>query len=136
VGEERILAALGELRAEVAALRRAVEGRSDRPEIGALLSKIHDAVGERGFTGAELIDFCEVASATALLTAIVAACGTNPRRLGRLFRRIEGQAVGGFVVRRVDDSRAGLVWRVARVSGGKAYAVQMFTLPSSLKITP
>ena len=136
MGEERILAALGELRAEVAALRRVVEGRSDRPEIGALLSKIHDAVGERGFTGAELIDYAEVSNATALLHAIVAACGTNPRRLGRLFRRIEGKEIAGLVVRRVDDSRAGIVWKVARVSGGKAGAVQMFTLASRLNITP
>lgn len=115
MADDEVAELLREVLVELRGIRAALERRSDvdRPEVAALLIAIFEAVGTRAFSGPELIDYAEVSSNARLL----AACGSNARKLGRIFRRIEGEACAGLRVERVGDSRAGIVWRVAGFRG-------------------
>jgi hypothetical protein len=113
------LGALLEHVEELRGIRRLLIEERSRPDARAvaLLRAIADRVGDRVFTGPELTEFCEVSGAGELRGAVVRAVGSlSPRKIGKRFAEIEGEALGGFRIRRVGTDRLGVLWQVARVS--------------------
>ena len=74
-----------------------------------LLSVLALTVQDRAFT------VCEVVAHTAALGGALAEAlppGTNCRTLGKLFRRLEGRAIGGLQLERIGTDRDGVIWRL------------------------
>jgi uncharacterized membrane protein len=105
-------AALGvQLEALRADLGRLGSGRGARDQADRdLVPAIARAIGDRGFTSRELVDHAR--EDRALAAAILSTDTTNARELGKLLARVEGCAVDGFTVAKVDTGRDGLVWQV------------------------
>jgi hypothetical protein len=103
---------LDALIAEVRAVRRLLEARQaprdDRH--AALLQAIAGAAGTAAFTAAELIAHAQVEGA--LRSALMASCGMNARKLGRMLRRLEGAELGGYAIERCGEESAGVIWTV------------------------
>jgi len=93
-----------------------------RPEPGdvrysELVRAMRETVRDKAFTTAELVEYAGLVPA--LREAIVAAVGAlNPRRIGKLLRRIEGHDFDGVNIIRIGADSSGVVWgvRVSRVS--------------------
>ncbi len=117
---QQILDALNDLRAEQQVIRRLlVEGLDTRPIAAVrgtderLLLAVAEFVEETAFSVAEVI--AHAALVGPLREALDAAGATNGRKLGKLFRRLEGGPVAGVRLVRIGVDRDGLVWRVSRV---------------------
>lgn len=100
-------------------LRGLREGALSRPggplEVCAALAETY---GAQLFTAAEAIRHVN-ARPSRLRSAL--ACqlpAMTARSLGRFLFRHEGQPIGRFVVRRVGEESAGVIWKVAMVEGG------------------
>ena len=114
------------LRSISVALNRVAQALEDRDrpagngDAARLLAAIYARAGDRTFVAAELCEHAALPGAEALAAAIIKAVGSlNPRKVGRALRAVEGEPLGGLVVRRIGDDRLGLVWSVQRVSGGE-----------------
>lgn len=108
---DRLEAQVARLSAEIATLR--TRQRADPEAAACLLREIAAAIGERLFTSAELAAHAELPEAAALHAGILTAVGSaSPRRIGKWLSRHEGRNLGGLAVHRIDDERAGLVWKV------------------------
>jgi hypothetical protein len=113
--EELVLEVRG-LRADLAALAGAPRGDGDGAA-AALLAAIYGSVADRIFSAGDLLIHSKLPIGEAIDVAIVASIGiANARRLGKLFARIEGRNLGGYVCRRVSSDGAGIAWSVRRVS--------------------
>jgi hypothetical protein len=100
---------LEDIWAEIQALRQLLEEDRRRPtpapdRSADVVLALASVWGEAVFTARECY-------ANDRLRAACAAC-RSPRQLGKRFRAIEGQAVGGLVLRAVGNSRDGKLWRV------------------------
>jgi hypothetical protein len=112
-----ILREVTALREEVRRLAEAMRAPAElAPNPRAeMVCAIARAVGGREFTSADLLKHAETHEAE-LLAAILAACPeANPRRLGKLLRRLAGQDLEGFRVVCLATEAAGLIWRVEPV---------------------
>lgn len=110
------LHALREIRDELRLLRAGKAGRGRQPQTSAanLLRLIAEFVGDRFFSARELAEHAALPASSELHAAIVGAVGVaNPRRLGKYFRRIEGQELDGLHMKAIGNDRDGLIWRVA-----------------------
>lgn len=85
-------------------------GRSD----AILLLAVAEAVADRAFSAAEVIAHARLVDG-ALRAALEAAGVTNGRKLGKVFRRLEGHEIAGLRLVRLGAERDGIVWRVSRV---------------------
>ncbi|MBB3020664.1 hypothetical protein FHR70_003750 [Microvirga lupini] len=107
---------------EVRGLRADIARQAGAPvqadSLAALLDAIASAVGARVFTASELADFAEAAPPEKLLTALHAAGGTSPRKVGKLLRRMEKQELAGWRVLQVGSDRDGIIWKVEPASLG------------------
>ena len=116
----RIEAKLDLMLAVLARIAVAVErlsGVPGRPNVGALLRAVFEAVADRVFAASEIIEFADAVGAEELRGEIVRAVGAlNPRRLGKRFAAIEGEEHDGYRLRRVGSDRDGIAWQVVRVS--------------------
>jgi len=113
-------ALLRELIAEVRGLRMDLARQAGAPVqaegLADLLEAIAFTVGDRMFTAPELAKFAEAAPPEKLLTALHAAGGTNPRKVGKLLRRMEKQECGGWRVVQIGTDRDGILWKVVPAS--------------------
>jgi hypothetical protein len=107
--ERQVLALLE--RIAIAVERRRLTPSEDN---ALLLRAISAAAGVRAFSTKELIAHAQEADGE-LRTALLASCGLNARRLGKLLRRLEGVEHGGILIERVGQDEAGVSW-VCRVS--------------------
>jgi hypothetical protein len=104
-----------DVRAELAALRDRVAalesrfGPRDESERQVLLA-IAAAVGSRRFSSQDLMAHAEVDAA--LAAALESADIVTVRECGKLLSRLAVRPIGGFLLTRVDTSRAGLIWSV------------------------
>jgi hypothetical protein len=98
------------LRADLAATRRPKHVRVD---LVAPLRAIRAVVGDRAFSVSELLVHAAIPEGESLRSAIVVLAGAlNARKVGKLFRTIEGLDIGGLRVERIDADRDGVVWRL------------------------
>ena len=81
-----------------------------------LLRVIWNVIGAGSFCGRDVFSRVRVARDAELRAVLQEANAATPRELGWLLRHLEGRTLGEFSVRRVDECRAGLIWRVSRVS--------------------
>jgi hypothetical protein len=96
-------------------LRLLDRGHSVRDRAGELLlPAVAEAVSDRAFSAAEVIRHAEVVGCS-LRAALEAAGASNGRKLGKLFRELEGCEIDGLQLVRIGAERDGLVWRVLRV---------------------
>jgi hypothetical protein len=113
-------ALLRELIAEVRGLRVDLARHAGAPTptegLANLLEAIAFTVGDREFTAPELAQFAEIAPPEKLLTALHEAGGTNPRKVGKLLRRLEKQECGGWRVVQIGNDREGILWKVVPAS--------------------
>lgn len=101
----------------LAAILRVLErshGARDAAD-AALLVAIVEAIGERPFTSGELLAHAR-AVAPALLAALEAADISTAQEFGCVCRRMDGMAVHGLRLARVDD-RTPVRWRVEVCEG-------------------
>src|SRR4051812_46656141 len=110
MNEALILELLGEVRGLRAELARAHAGAAVPVACHALLAEIAAHVGERAFTSSELLQHADTANAW--LDALADAGAATPRRAGKLFRKIAGRNLSGFVVERTGRESGGTVWAV------------------------
>lgn len=90
---------------------------ADDARVADLLAAIHGSIGDRVFSGHDLIVFAQLPEGAAVRAAIMLAISAcNARRIGKCFARIEGRDLGGLVVVRVDSDGSGVLWTVRRVS--------------------
>jgi hypothetical protein len=77
-----------------------------------MLRCISEFVGDRAFSVRELIDHAGLPVAADLQAAIAASLGgtLNGKRLGRLFRQIEGRDVEGLRIVAIGSDRDGVIW--------------------------
>jgi hypothetical protein len=85
------------------------------PADADLLAAMWTAIGSSTFTATACLARVAVAGDVDLGEALRRADVTTGQELGTLLRRLEGRVLNGCCVRRVDVSRAGVVWRVSRV---------------------
>src|SRR5262245_3873238 len=114
VGESTTDALLRIVISELRGLRRDLAGqrplsltRADRVVIGNLLPAIGGTFGSELFIVRELFEH-ESAALHLLLHDV------NAKQLGRLFRRAEGQPVGGYVIERGGEELHCVLWRVVQ----------------------
>jgi hypothetical protein len=112
-----ILAAVARLDADVRGLASRVAQLETRSgprdaEDAALLSALALTAGEATFTARAVLAHARVDAA--LRGALVAADITSARQLGKWLRRLTGTH-GGYVLARVGEGRAGIVWTLRRV---------------------
>ncbi len=110
--QREIMGALAAQRAPKSPLSRV-----DRHLFAAIVPEISQAVGDSGWTVRELLDHARLRD-PALLTALDDAIGLDDgtgRRLGKLLARVAMFAIDGFRVEKIDDARAGTLWRVVRI---------------------
>ncbi len=122
MNDAALLAVLAEMRDEIRALRFAVEklmaprckDEPDEAAIANLLRAIDAAIGARSFLCSHLRDHALLHDGEPLRAAIIAAAGAmNMKRLGRLFSKIEGRAIGGYEVHLVSSKdRKGTQWQI------------------------
>jgi hypothetical protein len=98
---EAIIAPLRAIAERTRGLRAAVDPYA--AEIAELLRVIAGIFGDDCFTAAELI-----ARVQPLWP------WNNPRKVGKLFARIDGRNFGGLCVQQLGAERAGAIWRVCR----------------------
>jgi hypothetical protein len=63
------------------------------------------------FTSNELVKLADVVAGP-LRAAMEAFDATNARRVGKLLSSIEGRKWGGFVVQRIGEDSAGVIWKI------------------------
>jgi hypothetical protein len=110
------LALQREILAELRTIRQLLEHRgrpttltrADQELLGRLLPAISGALGSALFTTKELFEID--APGVQLVTA-----GLTSTRIGRLFRRAEGQRVDAYLVQRAGAEAHAALWRVVRV---------------------
>jgi hypothetical protein len=107
---------IAEVRGLRAALARQPGDQSPSSSLADLVEAIAFTVGDREFTAPELAKFAEVAPPEKLLTALHEAGGTNPRKVGKLLRRMEKQECGGWRVVQIGTDREGIIWKVVPAS--------------------
>ena len=120
-GETVTITLLRQLVAEVRGLRADLarqhvgEQGGDDVRTANLLSGIADAIGDRLFTSAELLEHAKVIAGPlpAVLDALNVA---TPRRLGKCLGRIEGRECAGLAVQRVGTDVDGIIWKVVSMS--------------------
>ena len=72
-----------------------------------LLAAIAECAPETDFTTGELVRHARFAEPLKELLN-----GMPPKKIGRLFKRIEGQDFNGLRVERIGSDSAGVIWRV------------------------
>jgi hypothetical protein len=110
------LALQREILAELRAIRHLLEhrgrpaslSRADQELLGRLLPAITGALGSALFTTKELFEI-DAPGVRLVIT------GLTSTRIGRLFRRAEGQQVDGYLVQRAGAEAHAAVWQVVRV---------------------
>ena len=112
--DDPALLLLRELIDEVRLLRADLAGRASPPDTAAFLLAIHNEIGDIAFN---CFDLTERGALSAELGAAInqRVPGANARKLGRLFRQIEGVLYDGLILRCIGSERDGLIWKVARV---------------------
>jgi hypothetical protein len=121
-GQQQVLEELRALRAEL----REHRPRRQPPGAEALLHEMRRHVGDRAFTARELVEFAALPDSEALRIAITALTqgALNPKRLGKLLRRVEGLPVEGFVLRAIGADSAGRIWGFETLSNQFARPAQ------------
>lgn len=94
-----ILAEIRELRAE--------RQRRQPVDSARLVAAIAECAGDREFTTGELVRHAPYAEPLRDLLA-----GMPPKKIGKLFRQIEGQDLDGLCIVRLAAHREGVLWRV------------------------
>ena len=111
---------LVEIRDELRGLRADL-GRRKAPADGdealiELLRCIRARACDAVFAAGELVADAAQPPNEGLYAAIVRANGdANPKRLGKLLRKIEGVDYGGFQIRRLGIDRLGVIWQCCAV---------------------
>jgi hypothetical protein len=109
---------LDEILIELRAIHALLEQQRARPrddDDRRVLLVLADCGGlEARFSAREVVAHAKEVPELAL--ALETADAETPRAVGRLFRRIEGRAIGNVRLDRCGEDRGGLVWRVSRVS--------------------
>ncbi|HZH10567.1 MAG TPA: hypothetical protein VEZ24_09360 [Microvirga sp.] len=109
-------ALIAEVKGLRADLARQTGAEDPASTLGDLVEAIAFTVGDRVFTAPELAKFAEAAPPEKLQIALHAAGGTNPRKVGKLLRRMEKQECGGWRVVQIGSDRDGLLWKVQPAS--------------------
>ena len=91
------------LRADLASFRRPDHAL----EPGSLLAAIAECAPDTDFTTRELVRHARFAEPMKELLN-----GMPPKKIGRFFKRIEGQDFNGLRVERIGSDSAGVIWRV------------------------
>lgn len=101
---EELLAEVRGLRADLCELRR----KSEPPvKPGDLITAIAECVGDSEFTTTDLVHHARYAEPMREKLS-----GMSPKKIGRLFRKIEGQDFDGLCISRIGDDRDGVLWRI------------------------
>ena len=113
---DMIVSLLSELVAEVRGLRADL-ARDRRPAAHAadhvaFMLALGAAVADRAFSAREVNQHAALVDG-ALRAALAAAGLVNARRIGKFFRTIEGQTIGGLRLDRIGSDSEGVVWRVS-----------------------
>lgn len=106
------LVLLAELVQEVRKINARLDERSKpAPDTGALLLAIHNEIGDIAFN---CFDLMERGALSAGLGAAInqRIHNATPKRLGNLFRQIEGTNYSGLCMRRLGVERDGAIWQV------------------------
>jgi hypothetical protein len=97
----------------IVALERTIaqhRGRRRDDRDAALLVAVAGAVGAMDFTAADVIALAP--ADPTVRQALEAAHVTTARRLGKRFARVEGHALAGFCLTRLDTERHVITWRI------------------------
>lgn len=113
-------ALLRELVYEVRGLRADLARQAGAPipatSLADLVEAIASTAGDCVFTAVELEEFAEAAPPEKLQIALHAAGGTNPRRIGKLLRRLQKQEFPNWRVVEMGSDRDGILWKVVPAS--------------------
>jgi hypothetical protein len=88
-------------------------GGHDQPSsYHRLLAIISNELGAQVFSARELIERAHWSGSGPVLLALVDVGATNPKRLGKLFQKLNGQNLSGLSIERVVQGSAGAQWAV------------------------
>jgi hypothetical protein len=103
-----------------------IEGKIDRllailepasaDAVAKLLAIIWEVIGAGTFSVRAVLDRASMVGDMRLAHALTDADVTTGKELGWLLHRLQGSAVGGYVVRRLDTARVGRLWRISRIA--------------------
>jgi hypothetical protein len=113
--------AVSQLAEETRHLTRRLLERDDRRAGLVLWPLVHELVGERPFTGPGLLQ-AALNTRTPIGQAVKEIItelsdGDTLRSFGRMLQRLQGVPLAGYRLVYVGESRGGLRWQLARVSG-------------------